>query len=404
MVAEMRAEEERRELEMSRRAVESHNEKYNSQLESGRMALNKLLQEDDEEDEEDDKVRTQRDKFGRGHQREESEKTKQMRVLSALSGNSMRPSNITVDVIEPVKASGSSFMYLQFSRDLKAKSQPPPFLATNIINSLESGAIAPVVNDIAPKSRAWPSDLRLIPFPKAYQKVDLRFDPDWSSNAFRFVEDQRERKENEQEKDNIDAGDDLAMEDIYLPASMQRGDSFITDFTSGDGGYGSLRRAGSSALIGMASFAGVNAAWDGSAEGEDSSVEEDVVAKAGKGYEAGIENEENRDVNSNADLARRASAVKSRSSLVRHHSGAFQDPYDMPEPEEDLAPPEDDYDLMPPPPLPVDDDFDDPMPPPDTLEEPMMPPPLRQNDWKDYAMSVNSEVTTSDFGDPMVPM
>jgi hypothetical protein len=414
MIAEMRAEEERRELEMSRRAVESHNEKYSSQLESGRMALNKLLLEDDEDDEEEDIVKTLRDKFGRGHQREELEKTKQMRVLSALSGNSMRPSNITVDVIGPVKASGSSFMYLQVGRDLKAKSQAPPFLATNIIDSIESGAIPPVVGDITPKSRAWPSDLRLLPLPKAYQKVDLRLDPDWSSSAFRFVEEQRELKELEQKEENAGEGDHFDMES-YLPASMQRGDSFLTDFASGNSDYGSLRRAGSSALIGMAGgFAGEKL----SVEGDDSSLEENGGTAMGvEGYGATFSteyhDEDDLEVNYNVDRARRASAVKSSSGV-----GDLLNSIGINEPDEELAPPEDDFppdydssgepadDLMPPPP-PLYEQYDDPMPPPDTLEDPMMmppPPPFVQSDWKDYAMSVNSEVTTSDFGDAMGPM
>ena len=90
ILAEERAEEERREIELSKRAAESHVAKHMATLETGRLALNKIMDEEEDDDEDEynngfdneDRMLRERTRIAK----EDIERIRQTRVAAAISG------------------------------------------------------------------------------------------------------------------------------------------------------------------------------------------------------------------------------------------------------------------------------------------------------------------------------
>lgn len=176
ILAEERAEEERRELELSKRAAESHVAKHMEKLETGRQALSRIMSEDEEEDD-DDLDQSEAAQASRERSRaakEDLERMRQERVSAALCGVSNKLSNVSVDVIEPFNARGGMLSPGDYGHYDRGKFHPPPLLRDAIEKKAATRGITESELGTSPDSvalRYWPSDVKLAAPPKQFMKV-----------------------------------------------------------------------------------------------------------------------------------------------------------------------------------------------------------------------------------------
>ncbi len=198
ILAEDHAAEERRELEMSRRAAESHAAKYNKSLESGREALSRIMADDDEEEEEDaagggdaaDGVASKEHKSRTA--KEEIDRQRQTRILSALAGTAMKPSALTIEIMEPQNLKAAPVVPSDYAKHDRGKFHPPALLGEkirardkenqqakeNASASKDQGGAGKLGRVSGPMPLNWPTDAVL-----AKTKQAALVDIDWPSST-----------------------------------------------------------------------------------------------------------------------------------------------------------------------------------------------------------------------------